>query len=191
MSILNYCVTSNHIHLLVVDSGNNVIPKSMQLIAGRTAQEYNRRKKRLGAFWEDRYHATAVQKDHHLVKCMLYIDLNMVRAGAVDHPSQWQHCGYNEIINPPQRYQLIDRHKLKEILNITSETELIENYKHWIDDSLNNIGREPCWSETVAVGSDSYVYQIKKELGIKARGRSVIQNGQLQELRELLHPYNS
>jgi putative transposase len=30
----------------------------MQLIAGRTAQEYNRRKNRQGAFWEDRYHAT-------------------------------------------------------------------------------------------------------------------------------------
>jgi putative transposase len=30
----------------------------MQLIAGRTAQEYNRRKHRDGAFWEDRYHTT-------------------------------------------------------------------------------------------------------------------------------------
>jgi len=32
----------------------------MQLIAGRTAQQYNRRKTRNGAFWKDRYHATAV-----------------------------------------------------------------------------------------------------------------------------------
>ncbi|VAW65049.1 Transposase and inactivated derivatives [hydrothermal vent metagenome] len=32
----------------------------MQLIAGRTAQEYNQRKNRKGAFWEDRYHATAI-----------------------------------------------------------------------------------------------------------------------------------
>jgi hypothetical protein len=33
----------------------------MQLIAGRTAQEYNQRKARGGAFWEDRYHATAIE----------------------------------------------------------------------------------------------------------------------------------
>jgi putative transposase len=32
----------------------------MQLIAGRVGQEYNQRKGRRGAFWEDRYHATAV-----------------------------------------------------------------------------------------------------------------------------------
>ena len=45
--ILNYTVTSNHIHLLVYDdNAQGVIPKSMQLIAGRIGQEYNQRKKR-------------------------------------------------------------------------------------------------------------------------------------------------
>ena len=34
-----------------------------KLPAGRTAQEYNLRKNRKGAFWEDRYHATAVEDD--------------------------------------------------------------------------------------------------------------------------------
>jgi hypothetical protein len=47
--------------MLVVDTGEQTIPKSLQLIAGRTAQEFNIRKGRKGAFWEDRYHATAVQ----------------------------------------------------------------------------------------------------------------------------------
>ena len=47
-------VTSNHIDLLVFDNaGRNVIPDSIKLIAGRVAQEYNIRKKRKGAFWED------------------------------------------------------------------------------------------------------------------------------------------
>jgi len=54
LSVLNYMVTSNHIHLLVKDTGSNVIAQSMQLIAGRTAQEYNQCKGRQGAFWEDR-----------------------------------------------------------------------------------------------------------------------------------------
>jgi putative transposase len=35
--ILNYVVTSNHIHLVVVDDGDrDTIPKSIQLVAGRT-----------------------------------------------------------------------------------------------------------------------------------------------------------
>jgi putative transposase len=58
LRILNYAVTSNHIHLLVYDGTENIIPKSIQLIAGRTGRKYNQRKNRKGAFWEDRYHAT-------------------------------------------------------------------------------------------------------------------------------------
>jgi REP element-mobilizing transposase RayT len=58
LSVLNYTVTSNHIHLLVKDTGRDVIAQSMQLIAGRTAQEYNQGKNRHGGFWEDRSHAT-------------------------------------------------------------------------------------------------------------------------------------
>ena len=51
LSVLNYVVTSNHIHLLVKDTGESVIPKSLQLIAGRTGQEYNNRKGRKGAYY--------------------------------------------------------------------------------------------------------------------------------------------
>ncbi len=50
LSVLNFIITSNHIHLLVLDQGKEEIPRSMQLIAGRTAQEYNQRKNRKGAF---------------------------------------------------------------------------------------------------------------------------------------------
>ena len=75
--VLNYMVTSNHIHLLVLDRGGmEVIPKSIQLVAGRIAQEYNERKRRREAFWEDRYHATAIENGKHLIQCLVYIDLN-------------------------------------------------------------------------------------------------------------------
>jgi putative transposase len=40
VSVLNYTVTSNHIHLLVRDnSSGNYIPNMVQLVAGRVAQE--------------------------------------------------------------------------------------------------------------------------------------------------------
>jgi putative transposase len=78
--ILNYVITSNHIHLLLYDKGTEqAIPRTLQLIAGRTGQEFNRRKGRQGAFWEDRYHATAVESDDHLIKCIVYIDLHPVK----------------------------------------------------------------------------------------------------------------
>ena len=76
---LDYVVTSNHTHLIVHDDSGEVIPKSIQLIAGRTGQEYNQRKKRKGACWEDRYHATAIETGEHLLRCLVYVDLHPVK----------------------------------------------------------------------------------------------------------------
>ena len=72
--ILNFTVTSNHVHLLVYDIGKGIetIPKSIQLIAGKTGQEFNTRKRRKGAYWQDRYHETTVATDDHLIRCMVY-----------------------------------------------------------------------------------------------------------------------
>lgn len=137
LSVLNYMVTSNHIHLLVRDSRDrDAIPKSIQLIAGRTGQEYHLRKKRKGAYWEDRYHATAVETDRHLVQCLIYIDLNMVRAGVVKHASEWSYCGYNEIQNPRQRYRLIDYEGLNHFLSFKNTDDLKDGYRRWIEGSV-------------------------------------------------------
>lgn len=118
VSILNYSVTSNHVHLIMTDvKGKDLIPQTMQLVAGGTGQEYNQRKDRNGAFWDDRYHATAIEVDVDLSQCMVYVDLNMVRADVVTHPSEWPFCGYNEIRNPRQRYSLIDHEHLSNLLS--------------------------------------------------------------------------
>jgi len=123
--VLDYIVTSNHIHLLVSDEGDkDTIAKSMQMVAGQTGQEYNRRKKRQGAYWADRYHATAVESGLHLLKCVMYIDMNMVRTGVVSHPSEWTWSGYNEIQNQKQRYAIINYKRLTELLGLGSVKDL-------------------------------------------------------------------
>jgi putative transposase len=64
LCVLDYAVTSPHAHPLVRDQGCGEIASSMQLIAGRAGQgqAYNQRKRRRGAFWEDRYHATYLRR---------------------------------------------------------------------------------------------------------------------------------
>ena len=128
----------SYVHLLVYDTGNGneAIPKSIQLIAGKTGQEFNNRKGRNGAFWQDRYHATAVATDDHLIRCMVYIDLNMVRAGVVKHPRDWPFGGYRYIVAPPQRYQLTDNKKLMELTNISEIDRFCETYRNWVDATI-------------------------------------------------------
>ena len=185
--ILNYAVTSNHIHLLVV--GNNerdVIPNSIKLIAGRTGQEFNQRKGRKGAFWEDRYHATAVESGQHLFKCLVYIDLNMVRAGVVDHPSEWPFCGYNEIQEPKRKNILIDYQKLQKMLGFDSYDELKKYHEGWVNDFLENGEniRDDKWTKSIAVGNKSFVEKVNSLMGVLAIGRKGIEGGESYQLRE-------
>ncbi len=192
--ILNYMVTSNHIHLLVVDtSKKDVIPRSMQLIAGRTAQEYNLRKKRNGAFWEDRYHATAIEDNQHLIQCLIYIDLNMVRAGVVKHPSEWMFSGYNEIQSPRKRYSIIDYTSLLSLLNFENYDDLKTAHQKWVDAKLKEKKsvREAQWTQSVAVGSKQFVGKVKEALGYLVRGRNIkeLKEGSYQ-IRETQLPYN-
>lgn len=166
LTVLNYIATSNHVHLLVADQGHREIAKSMQLVAGCTAQGYNRRKKRNGAFWEDRYHATAVQSDDHLRRCLIYIDLNMVRAGVVSHPREWQVSGYHEIQAARPRKSIVNHIHLQRLLEIRDPNDLRRCHSDWIADQLNDTRRDPLWTESIGVGDHNYLNELQSQLGI-------------------------
>jgi len=190
LKVLDFMVTSSHIHLLVLDDAKNrnTIPKSLQLIAGRIAREYNQRKNRKESFWEDQYRATAIQNNKQLVKCMVYIDLNMVRAGVVKHPEEWVHSGFNEIQNPPKRYGLIDLKSLTHLTKIKDYDSLKALHRKWIEDALkkNNLFRESKWTESIAVGDKLFIGIIKKLISIQAKSRKIKKNGGEHPFREIL-----
>ena len=191
LKILNYMVTSNHIHLLVVgDDRRDVIPKSMQLIAGRTGQEFNQRKERKGAFWEDRYHATAIEDGDHFFRCCAYIDLNMVRAGVVFHPSQGLFSGYNEIQKPRRKNVLIDYGKIMELVGADNYDQVRRDHQGWSAELLGNgNGRDDKWTKSIAVGSKDFVDKVKAKLGVLAKGRDARKTEAGFQLREPANSY--
>lgn len=193
LSILNYMVTSNHIHLLVKDSGGkDTISKSLQLVAGRTAQEFNQRKHRQGAFWQDRYHAVAVESGDHFKRCLVYIDMNMVRAGVVDHPSNWIYSGYNEIQKPRRKNILITYDVLMKLSGYSNYHDFQKAHRRWIEAAINQseTKRESHWTESIAVGSETFIKEIKNRLAVKTIGRKLREITHGFELRETEFPYN-
>ena len=191
LCVLNFIITSNHIHLLVVDRGRGEIARSMQLIAGRTAQEYNQRKKRKGAFWEDRYHATAVDREDYLARCMVYIDLNMVRAGVVSYPEDWCWSGYHEIQKPPQRYAVIDIDALLELFGVNRYEQYQQIHQGWIEGALKTEDKQRmlAWTQNLAVGSQDYLAKVKSALGVAGRHRTMVTEDGVHTLKEPVTSY--
>ena len=143
----------------------------------------------IGAFWEDRYHATAVQTDHHLVRCLSYIDLNMVRAGVVNHPREWEISSYHEIQSPRQRKGIIDHETLCKLVGIESIEELQKAHIRWIDEAVRDTKRNPVWTESVAVGDEYFLTNMQAELGISGVHRQIGCRENIKHLREVHAPY--
>lgn len=185
LCVLNYIATSNHVHLMVRDRGKGEIPPALQLVQSRIAQEYNLRRGRRGAFWQDRYHATLVDTEGYLARCLVYIDLNMVRAGVVDHPCEWDVSGYQEIQSPPRRYRIIDQSALKELFGCNLE-RFRRDHADWIEERLRKgaLHRDAFWSESLAVGTEAFVRRIRDEFGINTRQRKIHVEQGFAHLRE-------
>jgi len=60
------------------------------------------------------FHYLREMTKRYKVDILNYIDMNMVRAGVVSHPSEWKHCGYQEITGSKKRYKAIN---IKRLLN--------------------------------------------------------------------------
>ena len=175
VSLLGYCITSNHTHLLVTAQSKERISTLMQCLEGDFAQAYNIRKERGGAFWQDRYHATLVDSGEYLWRCLRYIDLNMVRAGAVKHPEEWEWCGYRELLGMRKRYRLLDEARLLEAVGDGVDLERLRRaHAENVSEVLRGGGlaREAMWTESVAIGSRQFVESVKETL--KNRRRSEI-----------------
>ena len=163
--VFAYSITCNHVHIVAHVQNRDAVGRLMDLVAGATARQYNRRKGRRGAFWEGKYHATAIESGLHLWRCLRYVELNMVRAGEVAHPSQWRWCGYDEHMGLRRRYRILDKEGLLELLDGVPEQSFRSAHAAGINERVAAGGmlREPAWTDGLAVGSRSYVERVARE----------------------------
>ena len=117
----------------------------------------------------------------------------MVRNGVVHHPALWVHGGYNEIQNPPLRYSLIDREQLIACCGLENDEQLRKEHYQWVEESILNgrKAREPEWTESIAMGSKTFVDGIKEKLQPGLSGRKVKGTGDHYELKEQEATYSA
>jgi putative transposase len=89
VAIHAYVLMSNHVHLLLTPSTADALPKMMQAVGRRYVRHFNDSHGRTGTLWEGRYKSALIQTDRYLLACMVYMDLNPVRAGLVAQPGDY------------------------------------------------------------------------------------------------------
>ena len=108
VAIHAYVLMSNHFHVLATPGTADGLPQMMQAVGRRYVRLFNDSNDRSGTLWEGRYKSTLIQADRYLLACMIYIDLNPVRAGLVTQAADfpWSSYGHyagqrvDELITP-------------------------------------------------------------------------------------------
>jgi putative transposase len=94
-----YVLMTNHVHLLLTPETQTSAGLLMKHLSQRYVQYVNRTYRRSGTIWEGRFRSSLVQSETYLLTCYRYIELNPVRAGMVQRPSEYRWSSYGENAN--------------------------------------------------------------------------------------------
>ena len=142
LKVYAWALMSNHFHLLV-RTGNQLLASSMRRLLTGYVVNFNRRHKRYGHLFQNRYKAIFCEDDPYLLELTRYIHLNPLRAGVVeslDRPNRYQWSGHAVLMGKVER-KWQDTDMVLAYFGKSHE-EAIEGYEQFIDDGVCQ-GRRP------------------------------------------------
>jgi putative transposase len=166
VSLFDFCVTCNHVHLLGMCDRMGDLSRFMKRLAGNFGQAYNIRNGRSGAFWSERFHSTMIDGGEHLWNCLRYIDLNMVRAGVVSHPEEWDACGYQTLVGAQGAVDFLDIDRLIGLLELPDRRSLARMQRERVRLRIEaqSLEREEVWTESIAVGNEEFLERVARNI---------------------------
>jgi REP element-mobilizing transposase RayT len=94
VTVLAYCLMSNHVHMLVCDCGNN-ISLCMKKIGVSYSKYFNEKYERSGHLFQDRFFSDPIRSENQLLKVFAYILNNPVKAG-ICRASEYKWSSFHE-----------------------------------------------------------------------------------------------
>lgn len=157
-----WVLMTNHVHLLCTPNSSSAVSSMMQSLGRKYVQYFNRRYERSGTLWEGRFRSSLVQSEKYLLQVYQYIELNPVRAGMVNDPSDYSWSSYQ--INALGKHsQLMTYHPLYLSLGNTLE----QRQRHYRQLFTNKISMEilndirQSTNKGLVLGNHDFVTQVE------------------------------
>jgi putative transposase len=90
LPLLAVCLMPNHIHLVVQPLDGADLAKWISWLFTTHVRRHHRKYDRTGRLWQGRYKAFLVQKDHHLLAVLRYVERNALSAKLVARAEDWR-----------------------------------------------------------------------------------------------------
>jgi len=101
------------------------LSRFMQDLKQRFSRWYNRRTGNEGHVWSDRFKSVMLEDGRALLACMVYVELNSIRAGLVERPEDFRYCGLSHLVTGGRAASWLDHETLTRLLNPATLTSLV------------------------------------------------------------------
>jgi putative transposase len=158
--ILAYCLMVNHVHLLVVPKKEDSLARGIGSANLVYTQYINRKYKRSGRLWQNRFFSTIIEKEPYLWAVARYIERNPVRAGIVKNVE-----GY--VWSSARAHILGKKDDAISVKRWFEESEL-GTYQAFLRDEDKKVEAliRKATSTGRPIGSESFVKKLEKILGL-------------------------
>ena len=120
ISVIAYCLMSNHYHFLLRQNGTATISQFMQAVFNIYSKAFNSKYQLSGTLFEGPFRAIMVKDKQYLTHLCRYIHLNPIEADMVVVPEQWHYSNYLEFIGK-RNGKLIDTEFVQEHFGMPEE----------------------------------------------------------------------
>jgi len=94
IEIIAYCIMNNHADILIRCRIIENLSRYMHDLNTRYGCYYNKKYKRVGYVFRDRYKAEGIYTESHLYSCIKYIYNNPLKAGLCNKPEEYLYSNY-------------------------------------------------------------------------------------------------
>ena len=98
VTLYNYCLMTNHVHLIFKASVDGALSLFMRRVANVFANRFNTRRERKGHLWEGRFRSTMIEPATFFLRSMAYLDLNPIRARMVEQLGNYRWSAHRHVI---------------------------------------------------------------------------------------------
>jgi len=104
----------------------------VKLVKQEFSRYYNKKYRRKGFFWGERFKSMIVEQGHTLVNLLAYVDLNPVRAGIVKRPEDYRWCSLGYHLQKKNPDELLCTDFGMQEWNESAPEEILRKYREFV-----------------------------------------------------------
>ena len=121
-----FCLMTNHYHLLLETKQNN-LSKAIQFINDKYAKYFNKKYKRSGHLWQDRYKSKYITSEEYLYTLIRYIEYNPIEANITQTVGEYPFTFASLIFNSQEYYPCSNDSLLTQQFDIQTLHEYLDS----------------------------------------------------------------